>query len=506
MSNLISILKIKNMRIFIYYLLLYSLFFLPFLLINYQFIDDLDRTVTGVYGWTGESGRILTDVLIMFLNFGKGVLDLSPLPQILAIITMSWSSSIFFQLCRLRNLVEGLCVSLIFLNPFFLENFSFKYDAISITLAISLAMLSVFYFYSKYKANNFIALMLSVCVLLLYQPAINITMVLIILFPFIDRKEIKLDAFYFYYALKSFILISVGGLFSTLIVKLFIETNRGKHESQLISLSFEGLKNIYRHFEAYYFNVLDSLSGSALQLFLWFFIFCILVIALRSVFFSFGNKSYKKIFYTLSVVFILLFMSIILSVGILLLLKNPVFPYRVMLGTGAILFSIGLLTSRLIEKKWLKKVFLFLLILTLFPLLSFIYIYTNILSNQERFESQTARAMAQEIQLKEKSNDGLKIYLVPGHIYSTRTQRALWEWPFLYGLIDSRLNNWWITPLLFKDVGMNTSKANIVSYNGSNIYCTGELLYHPTQYDFIYYENAYYISPKNKCKPLLSIQ
>ena len=75
---------------------------------NFKYVDDIGRTVNGYRGWSNFS-RYLSSFLSIFLHGDTYLTDISPLPQILAIVLMSISSvlllHLFSKYCCYKNII-----------------------------------------------------------------------------------------------------------------------------------------------------------------------------------------------------------------------------------------------------------------------------------------------------------------------------------------------------------------------------------------------------------------
>ena len=106
LSNLkISFSKISNFlnkelsakKAFLLLFILYSLALLSILRENVSYRDDIGRTAYGFSGWLDFS-RYTTEYLSKLIHVGSYISDISPIPQIIAIIELSLAS-IFLLKC-----------------------------------------------------------------------------------------------------------------------------------------------------------------------------------------------------------------------------------------------------------------------------------------------------------------------------------------------------------------------------------------------------------------------
>lgn len=131
----------KYLRFFYALTLLYGIYILPILLADRYYQDDLTRSLRGVTGWKNDA-RPLTEWIMKWLCGGVPIGDISPLPLLLSIVFLSYILTLY---CR-RNLPDAgtiypfLYVGLtVIANPFMLSTFSYKYDCVTMIIALCAA-------------------------------------------------------------------------------------------------------------------------------------------------------------------------------------------------------------------------------------------------------------------------------------------------------------------------------------------------------------------------------
>ncbi|MDR8482109.1 glucosyltransferase domain-containing protein [Serratia nevei] len=160
-------------------LFLYSgialLFIYPLIQAGIFYRDDLDRAITGQYGWRGL-GRPVADILMKVLSAsGHYNLDLYPYTMIASCLFIGGASLLLSDhLSRLEIPSHKLVAALLIFNPFMLQNIAYRYDSLGMSVAFFLAVMAY-----TYKANNpirqvSVKLLAGVLSLTLYQPCANI--------------------------------------------------------------------------------------------------------------------------------------------------------------------------------------------------------------------------------------------------------------------------------------------------------------------------------------------
>lgn len=106
----------------------YGLALLALIRANCTYVDDLSRSIIGYHGWWDWS-RYVTEVLSCLVHMEPRVLDISPIPQLLAAFLMAVAGVVAIysftakKEIRLPMLAATLPMGL---SPWFLGCFSFK--------------------------------------------------------------------------------------------------------------------------------------------------------------------------------------------------------------------------------------------------------------------------------------------------------------------------------------------------------------------------------------------
>lgn len=161
--------------------LYFALILLPILRADRYFNDDLVRVLDGNFGWS-HNGRPLANLLMRALELGgQRLIDIAPLPQLLAGAALAWIGALTARRFDLRSpWLAALVVLPLGAQPFFLENLSYRFDALCMALAILFAALPVLIARPGFGRAllGMLALLASLC---LYQPAITVFAVFVVL-------------------------------------------------------------------------------------------------------------------------------------------------------------------------------------------------------------------------------------------------------------------------------------------------------------------------------------
>lgn len=116
----------------------YLLAFSSILRANFNYIDDMTRVAKGVNEWDRES-RFLSVYLAKLLHGDSYLADVSPLPQIAAILLLALSGAAVIRVIggdKPASLWTLAAVLPLGLSPYFLECVSYKYDSPYMALSI----------------------------------------------------------------------------------------------------------------------------------------------------------------------------------------------------------------------------------------------------------------------------------------------------------------------------------------------------------------------------------
>ena len=331
---------------------------------NFSYMDDIGRTVTGYRGWYAGS-RYVSEFLSVFVHGNTAVTDISPLPQLLAILVLSVSSVFLVYVIADRKLtVIRLLASLpLGLSPYFLECLSYKYDAPYMALSI-LASIVPFLFINRKKAFLFSSVVSLLIMWMTYQSASGVYMLIVVILCFKDwnknRKSVKEILSFFGMAALSFCL-------AVLLFKIFLMRNEpiALHSaSQILSGIFKNLID--------YIMIINSDFGIVwkvgIALVVLFFI-------TRSVYQS-GRK--RLLSFVASV--LVAGLSFFLSYGILYMVDAPMLLPRFLSGFGIFLAVLCIY----VVSDYIKIATLTVLALN-WCLFTFAFSYGNALADQSRY-------------------------------------------------------------------------------------------------------------------------
>lgn len=298
---------------------------------NFYYIDDMGRALLG-YKQFDFFGRYIPQFFSTVLHADSYLTDISPLPQLLAVIILAMAAVTVLYLVTGRReftAMEYISTIPLCLSPYFLECLSYKYDAPYMALSILASVVPALY-HERGDFRYFLSVvagMLVVC--MSYQAASGIFPMFVVLLAFlkwINQVEWK--------AILRFVLISAGGyLVGMLFFMLFILNPTDTYVSNSLPAIGDFLPSAFSHFKKYYYQVVKDFKAEWL----------IMIVAL-----GFGflwacvreSKRNKWLTFLLSGLVMLAFLA--LAFGVYPFLSKPLYDPRAMFGFGALICFISM--------------------------------------------------------------------------------------------------------------------------------------------------------------------
>lgn len=309
---------------------------------NYNQTDDIGRVAWGFKGWEDYS-RYLSVFLSTFIHGDFILNDISPLPQIIAVLIITIASVIIIKLFASGDgfsFNHVLAVLPLGLTPYFYACLSFKFDAPYMSLSVLFSVLPLVFIEKKLVVYLVATFMCTLCMLLTYQAASGIFLLTVCFWLFINWNQGKN-----YRWCVKMLTASCGAFFSSCaFFKLFLVQERSTYVSteiaNLESIFSTFLQNIKTYSEFLYSD------ANMFWLVIYGFLACLCVFTVVRV--TSRNKAV-----VLAMTVVLLISGLILSYGGYLVLKKPLFEPRAMFGFGAYIALVGLIVVRCINRKFI---------------------------------------------------------------------------------------------------------------------------------------------------------
>ncbi|HEV2679541.1 MAG TPA: glucosyltransferase domain-containing protein [Rhodanobacter sp.] len=424
-------------------LVLYSLILYPILRADRYFNDDLKRALVGRAGWDSNGRPLTTLVMRMLQCYDHAMVDISPLPQIGAVAILAWVGVLIARRYSIGSSWTAALVAFpLGAQPFYLENLSYKFDALSMSLAMLLAVLPMLQLNDSRRAwwLGVMALLGSLC---FYQPAINVYLVFVlvewVLLQLQRAQPSQLakkliwrsmqigTAMLLYYLLVG---IHVSGW-----VKHSSERIRGWHELPLLLANFV---DFYEYIGASFNGHWWMYFGPLLTVLALFPV----VVGIRyALTFRTAQPAPVTVLLCLAALLIPL-AALIAALGPMLLLKRPEFEPRVLMGLGALLAG-ALVVMQAALRQWhgSRKWAVAAACLLSLGMCILASAYGNATIAQKDYESRIAGRLADDL-AQLKVSRGVHAFLLDGTAgYSPVTAHVIEQLPLIRVLVPQYLTS-----------------------------------------------------------------
>ena len=395
-------------KAFLYGIALYGIALFALLRGDIYYIDDLQHSIIDNSNANTFSRYLTTITLSGVATFGKGTLDLSPLPQIFGICLAIISSMILIYLIRGKFDFIGIVASLpLGLSPHFLQNLSYKFDSLTMAMALFFAIVP-FLFQSNRRVFCVVSILSLICMLMIYQAANATYIILSLYFAFFTKRQnLKQSAGFLGICAANLIVASL--IYKLIIMQPVSEYIIAYTSNKMLSLDAHFFAGLWANLAEYATTIFNDLKNTA---YMWLIaINCVLFVINATIC---ANR--PKIFVIFSAS-LFLTLGFALSFGLYIVLEKTIFEPRTFYGFNALVAVIAIanisFANRIDSNKILHYFSCTLAIITAYFLISFANIYGNALKKQDEYLDFRAKLLLQD--LSDKIPRGamvdLKIYL-----------------------------------------------------------------------------------------------
>lgn len=353
------------------------------LLANGLYSDDFTRVISGEPLWNAN-GRPLSTFISVALQFGKPLTNISPLPQLFAFTLYSLSAIYLGRLFKVNDLLLLTLSGVIFvINPLNLQNLVFIFDSFPMAVSVFTSTLAA-YLISFFIGNNikikekififFSSFFLLICSLCLYQSSISIYLVIFTFYALVRLLDGQLA--------RSFCIISASIivlLFASIayipIKNFYIDGEYTLYHSKTIPLS-DFPQKIFDNLLFFWENVKSLLGQNTLSYFIYSLSFLAIVAVIYNIFILLKKASIEKHQITIILILIIFYLVFLIAAppGLMLILENPIFAPRTMIGfSGLIAIFCLFVSNQVLSKKGTIKTYLQYCLIGLFCLVSLIF-------------------------------------------------------------------------------------------------------------------------------------
>lgn len=337
---------------------------------NVDYIDDMSRKSNGKAGWEDFS-RYLSNLFSKLINADGYLTDISPLPQIIAVLLTAAASLILIvtftkeKKITIWNIIAILPVGI---SPYFLECITYKFDAPYMALSVLASVAPLLFYECKvsFYAVNVIAGVLVTC--LTYQAALGIfpvSVILLLFLKWLGGKDTK-------GLLKLGFSSAVGYLAGVAIYRVFFVTPVNSYVSSEIFSLKEMPGGVAFNLGKYLRYVYQDFDGK------WLFFLALIIVSFVLVSAKVSRRS--KGISALAAV-LMAAVTMCLSFGVYIAFQLPIFACRGMYGFGVWLAIIAVIGTDHDSFRIARAACLCLS----WCFLAFSFTYGNALSEQQRY-------------------------------------------------------------------------------------------------------------------------
>ncbi len=331
--------------------LLYALALVALFRADFLYGDDLGRAVTGNHGWLDWS-RYVTMALSFLVHMTPLLTDISPLPQLLAVMLMALSGVIVIYTFTGKKEISWPLLAAALpmgLTPWFLQCFSYKFDAPYMAVSVLSSVLPFLWWEKNRKSFLRISFLCLLVMTMTYQAASGIFVIETLFLAFHSWRRGGKGKDIFLWMLSA---AAVYGL-ALLTFKFCLQRPPidGYVSIEILTPS-ELPQGLVQNALAYLTTAWLDLNGIE-QLFL---------VAITGLFLVRGVMgSGRNLWLTFPAALLLLAASSVLSYGAYLVLDRPLLDPRGMLGMGIWISFVCISLVAMAEKKGTARWLVFLL-------------------------------------------------------------------------------------------------------------------------------------------------
>jgi len=423
--------------VFAILLALYFLILYPILRANRYYDDDLKRALIGHTGWD-SNGRPLTTLLMKLLqSYDSALVDISPLTQIGAIVILAWVGVLIARRYAIRSpWMAALVAFPLGAQPFYLENLSYKFDALSMSLAMLLALLPVIAIKDN-RRGWWLGVLSIFASLSFYQPAINACLIFILLDVVLAQLNEKTPRQLMMQFLSRALQVGVAMLVYELVIGIHIHGWVEKQSEKIHGL--HDLPVIKANTVAFCTFIGDSFSQQWWRYFNPLLILLLLFPIAIGIRYALKTRLTQPAWVTVILFassFVLPLAALACVFGPMLLLLRPEMMPRVLMGVGALLAA-GLIVMQAALRQWRRSDAWTLSAACMLALGMCVIAsaYGNALGEQKNYEDQIGARMAEDL-AELRVDHPIHSFLLDGTIgYSPVTAHVAEQFPLIHPLI-----------------------------------------------------------------------
>ncbi|WP_157798522.1 glucosyltransferase domain-containing protein [Dyella ginsengisoli] len=410
----------------------------PILHADRPYNDDLKRALLGRASWD-SNGRPLTTLLMRALQaYDHTMVDIAPLPQIGAALLLAWiGARVAVRYTRASPWLAALLVFPLGAQPFFLENLSYRFDALSMALAVLLAAWPLLLPDGRRPwQRGVLCLFAALC---LYQPATNVFLVLALLEAWQLQDRDRSPAVW----LRQLGLRALQWLVAMVVYELLV----GMHISGWVRRQATPIQGLHElpllghNFVLFYGFAADAFNAH------WWSVFLpvLVALALAPVAIGLRHARGRPPLATVALGLAALAMPLavmVAALGPMLVLREPEIRPRVLIGLGALLVA-GLIALHELLAGWRRgsRVSAVLAGVLAAAMLVVASVYGNATAAQQRMERHVAALLADDLSVLASGHSIVALHVSGSTGFAPLAEHAAVEFPLLRTLVPGYLTD-----------------------------------------------------------------
>lgn len=286
---------------------------------DFYYGDDFWRSYDGSRSWIGYS-RYISEFLSILIHGNVYLSDIAPLTQFIAILVMALTTVLFAAVLRdgAVSLTALLPCSLLFISPFFSQNFSYRFDSPYMALAAFFPVVP-FLFMAKRRAFFFVSVVSIILCCMCYQAGSSIFILLAMYFVLSMWRRNEPGT-----RVAGFAGISAAAFLCAMLLFKILYMNTLENSADSNSSTVIMLSAVPRNIAAYAKNTLPLFGGAWTKCFLFLSFVGFIVAAV--------SNAKRGRFQSLIATILFVGVGFVLSFGPYLVFERPLFAPRALMG------------------------------------------------------------------------------------------------------------------------------------------------------------------------------
>jgi len=481
----------SNKNITVFFIFLTAIYSLPIFFTGRLYIDDLGRTLYGYTGW-GANGRPLSDLIMQTMSFGGLLLDLSPLNQLIG-LSLLFLALFFYAERNLKGVSQAEKLTAVFLfiaNPFYIENLSYKFDCLPMSLSIVMLLIPFTMNEDGFLKKVFSVLFV-IASLSLYQASIGLFIILTLL-DIVGKNNQAGNRLILLYTFKRILqLILAYVLYKFFIASSFVKDEYNIIHSEVIPFSLDSIEIIKKNATEIIWFLRSYVD--TIPLFMKVIFSLAIIYSIYKSFIELWIIDRKRHCFAMFITLLSPVLVLAFAIAPLLLLKQPVFAPRVLLSLSGLMMFYSYITMKKINQLPIKIVLYAPLI---WLCMVYSYSYSNASISQERMDTLISSSIYQDI--SHSGRDFNYVNVLGQMPKSQQLVIAESKLPLMSRLVPVYLSYDWIWGAeLLNHYGLNL-KYKVIGDERDSLMCKGDFISKGNLYSLYYYKDIVFIDFKNK--------